>query len=268
MWKDIKVVVGVQETTKSKQSTYPPPLKKMSNRRHHHHHPPVPTTAVVRPGAPVDVVLKADQPTGRTVRGVVRDVLTRGDHPRGIKVRLADGRVGRVQRMAVAPSAPSASSSSTTTPSNDSGAATVDDGLVEGMQRARIDHDHDHDDGDAGEEERRGAPYRGGNRQGSGRRGGRGGGGRFASRDEEEALPSQQIGLDAYVKQARPRRKGKGNQPAAALLENDDGEEQQQHQQAPLAPQDTVTCPVCGAFEGDEAAVSHHVASHFEEPVS
>ena len=30
---------------------------------------------------------------------MVQDVLTRGDHPRGIKVRLRDGRVGRVQRL-------------------------------------------------------------------------------------------------------------------------------------------------------------------------
>ena len=25
-----------------------------------------------------------------------------------------------------------------------------------------------------------------------------------------------------------------------------------------------ATCPVCGAFEGDETAVAHHVATHFE----
>lgn len=29
--------------------------------------------------------------------GIVADVLTSGDHPRGVKVRLRDGRVGRVQ---------------------------------------------------------------------------------------------------------------------------------------------------------------------------
>lgn len=44
-------------------------------------------------------MLKEDQPTGRETRGVVADVLTRGDHPRGVKVRLRDGRIGRVQRM-------------------------------------------------------------------------------------------------------------------------------------------------------------------------
>jgi uncharacterized repeat protein (TIGR03833 family) len=60
----------------------------------------VPTVQQVRPGAFVSIVLKQDQPTGREVQGTVQDLLTRGDHPRGIKVRLTDGRVGRVQRMA------------------------------------------------------------------------------------------------------------------------------------------------------------------------
>lgn len=51
------------------------------------------------PGASVSIVLKADQPTGRQVQGTVQNVLTSGNHPRGIKVRLSDGRIGRVQRM-------------------------------------------------------------------------------------------------------------------------------------------------------------------------
>ncbi|KAK4636434.1 uncharacterized protein CLAFUR5_00355 [Fulvia fulva] len=62
----------------------------------------VPNKQQVVPGAGVFIVLKADQPTGRETLGVVQDLLTRGDHPRGIKVRLADGQVGRVQRMASA----------------------------------------------------------------------------------------------------------------------------------------------------------------------
>ncbi len=57
----------------------------------------------LRPGMTVDIVLKQDQRSGRTVRGTVRDLLTRSPrHPHGIKVRLADGRVGRVKRI-VAP---------------------------------------------------------------------------------------------------------------------------------------------------------------------
>ncbi len=60
----------------------------------------VPTIQHVLVGAPVSIVLKMDQPTGRQVQGFAAEVLTRGNHPRGIKVRLRDGRVGRVQRMA------------------------------------------------------------------------------------------------------------------------------------------------------------------------
>ncbi len=52
------------------------------------------------PGTEVDVVLKEDQSTGKLTRGIVEDVLTNSDfHPRGIKVRLEDGRVGRVQEI-------------------------------------------------------------------------------------------------------------------------------------------------------------------------
>ena len=49
-------------------------------------------------GLTVDIVLKADQRTGKLTRGVVKDILTNSQtHPRGIKVRLTDGQVGRVQ---------------------------------------------------------------------------------------------------------------------------------------------------------------------------
>lgn len=59
----------------------------------------VPNAQQVVPGAGVWIVLKEDQPTGDETPGVVQDVLTRGNHPRGLKVRLRDGQVGRVQRM-------------------------------------------------------------------------------------------------------------------------------------------------------------------------
>ncbi|RDA91083.1 hypothetical protein CP533_2982 [Ophiocordyceps camponoti-saundersi (nom. inval.)] len=59
----------------------------------------VPTKEQVVPGANVFIVLKQDQATGRETAGTVQEILTRGDHPRGIKVRLRDGRVGRVRRM-------------------------------------------------------------------------------------------------------------------------------------------------------------------------
>ncbi|MFC1798482.1 YwbE family protein [Thermodesulfobacteriota bacterium] len=52
----------------------------------------------IKPGAPVDIVLKKDQRSGKLTRGVVRDILTRSAfHPHGIKVRLTDGQVGRVK---------------------------------------------------------------------------------------------------------------------------------------------------------------------------
>ena len=51
----------------------------------------------VFPGLEVDIVLKQDQRTGKTTRGVVKDLLTNSSsHPHGIKVRLADGQIGRV----------------------------------------------------------------------------------------------------------------------------------------------------------------------------
>lgn len=59
----------------------------------------VPTLRQVVPGASVFIILKDDQSTGQETAGVVQDVLTSGNHPRGIKVRLQDGQVGRVQRM-------------------------------------------------------------------------------------------------------------------------------------------------------------------------
>lgn len=51
-------------------------------------------------GAEVEVVLKQDQALGRLTRGMVAEILTNsGFHPRGIKVRLQDGQVGRVQNI-------------------------------------------------------------------------------------------------------------------------------------------------------------------------
>ncbi len=53
--------------------------------------------AEVRPGLTVEIIQKADQRSGNRTRGIVREILTRSAfHPHGIKVRLTDGRVGRV----------------------------------------------------------------------------------------------------------------------------------------------------------------------------
>ncbi len=56
--------------------------------------------AQVRRGLRVAIVLKADQESGALTEGVVRDILTSSStHPRGIKVRLESGEVGRVRRI-------------------------------------------------------------------------------------------------------------------------------------------------------------------------
>jgi uncharacterized repeat protein (TIGR03833 family) len=52
----------------------------------------------IRQGMRVEIVLKRDQRTGKRTGGVIRDILTSAAyHSRGIKVRLDDGQVGRVQ---------------------------------------------------------------------------------------------------------------------------------------------------------------------------
>lgn len=52
----------------------------------------------IHPGLEVDIVLKVNQRTGKTTRGIIKDILTNSStHPHGIKVRLQDGQVGRVQ---------------------------------------------------------------------------------------------------------------------------------------------------------------------------
>lgn len=51
----------------------------------------------IHEGLEVAIVLKKDQRTGVQTRGIVKDILTNSStHPHGIKVRLADGQVGRV----------------------------------------------------------------------------------------------------------------------------------------------------------------------------
>ncbi len=54
----------------------------------------------IKPGCKVAIVLKKDQRSGRLTEGIVKDILTNSSvHPRGIKVRLTDGRVGRVKKI-------------------------------------------------------------------------------------------------------------------------------------------------------------------------
>jgi len=54
----------------------------------------------IKPGLRVAIVLKEDQRSGRLTEGVVADILTNSSyHPRGIKVRLESGDIGRVQEI-------------------------------------------------------------------------------------------------------------------------------------------------------------------------
>ncbi|HKL72254.1 MAG TPA: YwbE family protein [Marinilabiliaceae bacterium] len=54
----------------------------------------------IKPGIRVNIVLKKDQRTGELTEGIVKDLLTKAPkHHRGIKVRLEDGSVGRVQEI-------------------------------------------------------------------------------------------------------------------------------------------------------------------------
>ncbi len=54
----------------------------------------------IKAGLKVAIVLKQDQRSGRETIGTVKDLLTNSNfHPHGIKVRLTDGQVGRVQRI-------------------------------------------------------------------------------------------------------------------------------------------------------------------------
>ena len=56
--------------------------------------------ANIKKGSHVKIVLKRDQPSGSLTEGIVKDILTSSaTHHRGIKVRLEDGQIGRVQEI-------------------------------------------------------------------------------------------------------------------------------------------------------------------------
>lgn len=77
----------------------------------------IPKISQLRPGTYVNIILKADQRSGRLTSGSISEILTRGDHPRGVKVRLSNGQVGRVQSLS-APSQLSADSDAYVHPSS------------------------------------------------------------------------------------------------------------------------------------------------------
>ena len=54
----------------------------------------------IHAGTNVKIVQKQDQQTGKLTTGVVKDILTNSSiHPRGIKVRLESGIIGRVREI-------------------------------------------------------------------------------------------------------------------------------------------------------------------------
>jgi uncharacterized repeat protein (TIGR03833 family) len=60
--------------------------------------------ADIKKGSLVNIVLKKDQQTGKLTEGIVKDILTSAPkHHRGIKVRLEDGQIGRVQEIIEGP---------------------------------------------------------------------------------------------------------------------------------------------------------------------
>ena len=54
----------------------------------------------IKPGIIVEIVEKQNQISGKLTKGMVKDILTNSPtHPHGIKVRLEDGKVGRVKNI-------------------------------------------------------------------------------------------------------------------------------------------------------------------------
>lgn len=229
--------------------------------------PAVPSISQVRPGVLVSIVLKADQRTGRQVQGSVQDVLTRGNHPRGIKVRLADGRVGRVQ--GVVSSSASFASASASAHANANANLNATGTMAAEMtdeQKSEVQRDLAIQARVRGPDRERRMPYK------SHRLAGRYTDVRLEGGAGEE--PPAEMDLMAFVKTAKPR---KGKRGGGGKGVDDAGEMQEQGfveggagsgGEAATTSETTgttvtVRCPVCGVFEGDEVAVAHHVETHF-----
>ncbi len=62
----------------------------------------IPERREIQPGMRVRIIEKHNQSTGELTEGIVAYILTsRPSHPHGIKVRLVNGKVGRVQAIVV-----------------------------------------------------------------------------------------------------------------------------------------------------------------------
>ena len=63
--------------------------------------PQYPTKSQIDVGSAVSVETKEKQGSGILVDGIVSEILTHAEsHPHGIKVRLQDGQIGRIKKMA------------------------------------------------------------------------------------------------------------------------------------------------------------------------
>ena len=159
------------------------------------------------------------------------DVLTKGDHPRGIKVRLRDGRVGRVQRM-----------------------GTGGGERAEECAKGMMGDDGGGTVGMGGRTEQMAT-------ENSGFTGGKYGDYRVDGYEKPETQ-SNGLSLADYVV---PKQRGKGKGQARKNQNVDRGAGiGALGEVSEATPPATSTCPVCGQFEGDEAAVAHHVSQHFE----
>jgi uncharacterized repeat protein (TIGR03833 family) len=184
----------------------------------------VPGAHQVLPGAGVSIILKVDQPTGNEVLGIVGQVLGRGNHPRGIKVKLQDGRVGRVQRIVDQGIAKDASEGLSSLGRNGEPDSTVTG--IGSTPQAVSSSRHFADIRDD--------PY-----------------------DYANSSTSREpINLVDYIKPSKNRKKKSGPKKPE--------EKEDEPNVTPTIPAEIVTCPVCGLFEGDEEAVSFHANTHFE----
>ena len=60
----------------------------------------IPTRDKIRIGSNVSIIQKQDQGSGKLTEGAVKRILTSSSfHPHGIKVELASGKIGRVQKI-------------------------------------------------------------------------------------------------------------------------------------------------------------------------
>ncbi|KAK9693389.1 hypothetical protein K7432_013935 [Basidiobolus ranarum] len=197
----------------------------------------VPPISQIRPMTPVSIILKQDQRSGRQVTGYVNEILTRGDHPRGVKVRLRDGRVGRVQAVISSDLVEKSLLSSTT---GEGGSSTQHDACYNDNREGRTSN----------------------RRFGMGKRG---------KRDNEyanlaqEAEPKREYDLSVFVKEGRfSEKKGKSRGGKSGERTRDELPRSEILRSEAKKEEKALTCPVCGLFEGDERAVEWHVGTHFE----